>query len=385
MDPEKKTPVVSVVIPAYNAEVYLRRTVDSILCQTYKRLEIIIVDDGSTDKTLDIAEEYAAGDSRVEVISTPNQGVAAARNLGIDRATGAFIAFLDADDLWHPTKIEKQLATLSSRGPDWGAVYTLHRVIDQIDQVTQDGPVFTASGFVLGQHLVLKFIRNGSTLLVRREAAIAVNGFDPTYAARAIGGCEDLDFELRIAACYKMDVVPEMLVGYRRYFGNMSSNKVRMGQSLIAVTEKCLLDNPGLTAETRSYAILAAHQYGFRNFSNGRDLGRALTSLAIVARHNPISACVTLSGVVFYYFPRKVLRWLLKKIGVKRSPFQPLPRKYLEMDPTEQSPDRPSCRARRRFDFLRRMDSVYESERMEAKFEAMRQAAPPAVQRQSGW
>src|SRR5215211_6980478 len=105
-------PVVSVVIPAYNARTTLAATLDSARSQSFRDLEIIVVDDGSTDETLSVAKAAAASDARIIVLTRPNGGVAASRNLGIHSARGEYIAPLDADDIWHPTKIEKQVRVL---------------------------------------------------------------------------------------------------------------------------------------------------------------------------------------------------------------------------------------------------------------------------------
>jgi glycosyltransferase involved in cell wall biosynthesis len=111
----KTQALTSVVIPAYNAERFLERTMLSVLRQTYNNLEVIVIDDGSTDKTRLIAEAGATGDSRVRIISVPNGGVAKARNIGIQEANGEYVAFVDADDLWHPTKIDRQVTAMSLR------------------------------------------------------------------------------------------------------------------------------------------------------------------------------------------------------------------------------------------------------------------------------
>jgi len=108
-------PTISVVIPSYNCAPFLRETVESVLSQTYPPIEILIVDDGSTDGSSDIACEF--GDP-VRVITQPNSGVSVARNRGIDEAQGEWIAFVDADDLWEPTKLERQMETLATEGAD---------------------------------------------------------------------------------------------------------------------------------------------------------------------------------------------------------------------------------------------------------------------------
>jgi glycosyltransferase involved in cell wall biosynthesis len=238
-------PLVSVVIPAYNAERFIERTLNSALRQTYRRLEIIIIDDGSTDATCAIARSLIAGDDRVRIISVPNGGVANARNIGIEAATGPFVAFLDADDLWHPTKVELQVASLTN-GPDSdaAAAYARHRVIDVDDRVISTAGVFVCDGYAFARDLYGKFIGNGSTLLVRRETALAVGGFEPSWAARGIGGCEDLDFELKILAKHPIVAIPRFLVGYRVFQGNMSSNKLRMAKAIVATVEHHIRLNP---------------------------------------------------------------------------------------------------------------------------------------------
>lgn len=92
------TEKISIIIPAYNSESTIRRCVDSIRNQTYRNLEIIVVNDGSTDSTSEVVNEINNTDSRVKLISIPNGGVSHARNVGIDSATGDFIAFVDSDD-----------------------------------------------------------------------------------------------------------------------------------------------------------------------------------------------------------------------------------------------------------------------------------------------
>src|SRR5439155_4413373 len=106
------TPLVTVVIAAFNAMAHIEETCLSALRQTYRSLEVIVVDDGSTDETSRIVQRLAASDSRVRLIRQQNRGVAAARNAGIAAASGEFIAPLDADDLWDSTKIERQVRRL---------------------------------------------------------------------------------------------------------------------------------------------------------------------------------------------------------------------------------------------------------------------------------
>jgi glycosyltransferase involved in cell wall biosynthesis len=283
MDMNPRDLGVSVIIPAYNADANLDRTLRSARGQTHTALEILVIDDGSIDGTRAIAERHARADQRIQVISTENRGVAAARNLGISRATNQYVAFLDADDLWHPTKIEKQLAALHEKPASWAAAYTYFRSIDADDFVT--GGTFEAgqSGYIFGRHLCLRYVGNGSSLLVRRTAAQDVGGFDSSYAANGIGGCEDLDFEIRLTEKYRLACVPEWLVGYRFYTGNMSSNSERMARSMLAVLGKCFARNPQLHPFIRRHAIANAHIYAARNFLRAKRFRESASSTVMIA------------------------------------------------------------------------------------------------------
>ena len=104
--------LVSVIVPAFNAASYIRQTLNSVLAQTYRKIEVILVDDGSSDSTAKIVEEFVARDPRFQLIRQANAGVGAARNTAIKRARGKYLAPLDTDDLWFPKKLETQVACM---------------------------------------------------------------------------------------------------------------------------------------------------------------------------------------------------------------------------------------------------------------------------------
>jgi glycosyltransferase involved in cell wall biosynthesis len=236
-------PGVTAVIPAYNMEAFVGRTLASALGQTYPHLEIIVVDDGSTDRTRAIVEKMAAGDPRVRVVSVENGGLAAARNLGTHLSTTPYVAYLDADDLWHSEKIARQIAALSVHGheSEWAGCYALSRFIDLADRVLDNGPSADARGDFFEQHLYRNHLGNGSCLLVRRDAVLAIGGFDPEHALRGLGG-EDYDFQLRLLRRYKLEVVRQFLVGYRVYRGQMSDAPTRMARARLMTIEAALSD-----------------------------------------------------------------------------------------------------------------------------------------------
>jgi len=130
-------PLVSVVMPVFNAEATLRRAMDSVLGQTHAELEVLAVDDGSRDASWSILKAYAAADPRVRAFkAASNGGVAAARNLALDAAAGQFVAFLDSDDAWHPEKLERQLATMRDTGAR--VSYTAFRRVGEDGRVLSD-------------------------------------------------------------------------------------------------------------------------------------------------------------------------------------------------------------------------------------------------------
>ena len=259
-----KQPLITVVVPAYNAERFLARTLQSALQQTYTSLEVIVVNDGSTDATERIAKDFAQADPRLRVISVENGGVASARNVGLFEAQGELVAFLDADDLWHPSKVERQIASLTKpEGSDAAASYTLMRIIDVNDRVVRNGSGVGYSGYIFARHLFSRPVGNGSSLMVRRETAVMIGGFDRSWADRQIGGCEDLDFELKIAARYPIQAIRQFLVGYRAYPENMSSDGLRLARSVLSTVESHLKAHPELPdwavrkmrASTLEYAL----------------------------------------------------------------------------------------------------------------------------------
>ena len=349
-------PLVSVVIPAYNAARFIERTLKSALRQTYRNLQILVIDDGSTDDTRSVAEAVIANDDRVRIISVPNGGVAKARNIGIAESTGGFVAFLDADDLWHPRKIELQLSTLLASSDDRAAaVYPFSRVIDLDDRVMGPANTFGCNGYVLARLLYAKFIGNGSSLLVCREAAVRVGGYESSWAARGIGGCEDLDFELKLAAEHRLVVVPRFLVGYRVYKGNMSSDGSRMARAILATIEHHVRANPALPAWAAAAALGSAREYACSLLLRDRYKKRALKQFAALARCDAARA--------LGFFRATAARKVRKVAGAKEE--EPLVdgRFFMDIDLAETgvSPNAVSARDRINLQKLSALDAVLEA------------------------
>lgn len=174
---DKKLPLVSVVVPAYNAERFIRETIKSVLAQTYNSAEIIVVDDGSTDRTGIAVKEFSQKNSCVKYIYQKNQGQSSARNTGIKNAKGKYIAFLDADDLFLPSKLEEQVSYLE-RHPDCGVCYCAiyHFYDDKPKELLQIKDLPHPSGYIFKEILWKNFI-NPLAVVLRKEVLDKYGGF----------------------------------------------------------------------------------------------------------------------------------------------------------------------------------------------------------------
>ncbi len=223
--------LVSVIVPAYNAEAFIYSTLNSILLQSYKNIEVIVVDDGSQDKTVEIVKSVAAKDNRVMLLRQSNQGVATARNLAIENSKGEYIAPCDADDIWYPQKIEKQMRCIATSSSLVGLVYTWIELIDEKGSHLKFGRKWDIKGDVLAPLLCSNFIGGGSTPLIRRKCIDHVGGYNCNFIKDNAQGCEDRDLYLRIAEHYAFSVVKSYLVGYRKSRNSMSMNRESMFRS----------------------------------------------------------------------------------------------------------------------------------------------------------
>jgi len=213
-------PIVSVVIPVYNRPVQACRAVASVLAQTFQNFEIIVVDDGSTDASLVALKRLT--DSRIVVLEQGrNRGASAARNTGIDASTAPFVAFLDSDDEWLPTKLERQLHVFEQRDMQLALVYTGTERIDDDGYVTRYIPPPCTN---LARRLLIKnVIGETSVGMVRRGALKAVGGFDESLRA-----FQDVDLWLRLCRRFDAEAVPEALVRVEKAAGagRISTNVV---------------------------------------------------------------------------------------------------------------------------------------------------------------
>ena len=210
---------VSVIIPAYNSEAFVGESVESALNQTYPSLEVIVVNDGSTDSTEDALSPFM---DRIVYIKKENGGPASARNVGIKRSTGDYICFLDADDKYLPEKVEKQVTYLNDH-PNVGLVFSDASILGggflaQRGSIHEALPIY--QGYVFPRLFISNFILN-LTVMIRREVLDKSGLFDED---RKFISIEDYELWLRIAMHYPVGYISERLANYRVHSSNISSN-----------------------------------------------------------------------------------------------------------------------------------------------------------------
>lgn len=229
-------PLISVIIPVYNGEATIKETIQSVLEQTFTDFELIVIDDGSQDSTFAVVSSIP--DSRLKVFPYPNAGLAASRNRGISQATGEYISFIDADDLWVPDKLEEQLKAIQTN-LQAGVAYSWTNWIDETGKFIRTGGHITENGKVYEKLLLRDFVESGSNPLIRTKALAEVGGFDQSLPA-----VEDWDMWLRLAQIYEFVAVPCPQILYRVYPNSMSSNVWKMEQGSLQIIERAFANAP---------------------------------------------------------------------------------------------------------------------------------------------
>lgn len=246
-------PLISVVIPVYNGEKTIKETLDSILHQTVSDLEILIINDGSQDSTLEIVTSIQ--DPRIQIFSYPNAGLAASRNRGIKLASTDYISFIDADDLWTADKLEAQYEALQSN-PQVAVAYSWTDYIDDSSQFLRRGSHITVNGNAHAKLLVIDFLENGSNALIRKQALIDVGGFDESLPA-----AEDWDIFLKLAAKYSFVAVPSPQILYRISANSMSANVVRQEAACLKVLDRAFNQAPKSLQYLKRYSLGNLYKY----------------------------------------------------------------------------------------------------------------------------
>jgi len=278
---------ISAVIPVFNGAPYVATAVESALAQIGVDLEVIVVDDGSTDETPAVLRSFG---QQIRVVRQENRGLAAARNSGIRASRAEYLAFLDSDDSWEPSKSRKQLDYMEAT-PDCGLVFCdVHRM----DESGKRFGIFfgdrirdVPTGNCLEQLLMGNFVIMPAVML-RRSVLDFAGLFNETLPA-----VEDYDMWLRIAAASRIGLVPEPLASYREWPGQMSKNRDRMLDCEVRVLEAATGRHPALSHSMRvkmrrRFATLH-DESGYQDLQDG-ELRSACSKFLHAARHDPLWA-----------------------------------------------------------------------------------------------
>lgn len=280
-------PAVTVVMPTFNGLTrgYVRFAIDSVLAQTFRDFELVVVDDGSTDQTSRLSEDYRS-DDRLRLVAQPNRGQGAARNKGIAVSSGEFICFLDDDDLWRPNKLEEQVGFFCAKArldPLTGLVFHAVDWIDGEGKTTGEFEVPEVSGDVYHRMLFDNLVAPTSSVMVLRSAMERVGGFveiPPPCCA------EDYDTWLRIARFFHIYSQPAVLGCYRFHGTGVSRNRSEMEWGEDIVLRRALLAD----SQASETAILQ-HWHSKRALQcfHMNDFPRFRRQLRLAAAYGPLN------------------------------------------------------------------------------------------------
>ena len=303
--PASETPLVSVIIPAYNAERFVARTLESVLSQTYKNIEVLVVNDGSTDRTVEIVESFARKDSRIRILHQPNLGAPAARNCGIRSAKGEYIAPLDADDIWHKEKIEAQVECFLRSSPSVGLVYSWSMIIDEKDNPLT-GIAHEHGGNVLAELIYSNFVGNGSSPMIRRSCFQEVGDFN-----LHLQGGQDWDMYMRFAERYQFQVIPKYHVGYRRVLNSISADYENQDRCMASVVDNFEERHPGIP---KTLFRLSRSYTSFYMAGRASEAGRYMASLGYLLRCLKLDPVRIVSSEYFLAMLKLLVRLTAKPV-----------------------------------------------------------------------
>jgi glycosyltransferase involved in cell wall biosynthesis len=286
---------VSVLMPAYNSEKYVTQAIESVLAQTWRDFELIVIDDGSTDNTLEMIQKCAAQDPRIRVITQPNAGLSATLNRGIGMAANEWIFRMDHDDLMRPNRIERQLAFIAEH-PELSVASSLVRHIDGKDRVIgrDNSKLFTYEAIdrVIAANGLVSF--GHPTVAFRKSAVLAVGGY-----RKAFFPAEDADLWNRLVEKgYKMLVQPEYLLDYRMHGSSATISDQRLTIMKVHWLKDCALRRRSRKPELALEQFLADR--------------RAAPLLIRLNRERKDLAKIFYKAAVFHYAQRQYFKLLLK-------------------------------------------------------------------------
>lgn len=291
---------ISVIIPAFNAAETISRAIDSVRLQEMASLEIIVIDDGSTDNTYEVVKSLVRPGEMMRVLQMPqNGGVSAARNMGIREAQGKFLAFLDADDIWLPGKLKKQVAEIEL-DPEITLVSCNSKLISESGEYLKEGHVNRppVEGAEAWKTLLIYNFLPTPTVLTHRHLVVELGGFDEKLA---VG--EDLDLWIRLALRGKVRVLKEILIYY--YDSTGSLMKRHLGQTRLIVLP--MLEKHLRQQKAKLSANEIRHIRGLQSFQQGCNLYFAGAFAPSIPAFLKAAYCGTRPFKSLTYVPRALL------------------------------------------------------------------------------
>lgn len=315
---------VSVIIPVYGAEKYIAATLQSVICQTYKNLEILVIDDGGLDRSIEICKQFK--DPRIKIITQKNRGLAGARNTGIRHAQGDYLAFLDADDLWLPEKLEKHIEHLE-KSPLVGISYCCSAFINEAGTPLGIYQTPKLTNITIPNLLCRNPISNGSAPVIRKEVFEEIKFQENLYGAiedfyfdDSFRASEDIEcwFRIAIKTDWKLEGIPEALTLYRVNSGGLSASVFKQLDSWEKVIEKTRSYAPELVAQwenpARAYQLryLARRAITLKDGSTAVKLfHRALATHWGILLEEPRRTLLTAAAVyLLWLLPQSFYHWL---------------------------------------------------------------------------
>jgi glycosyltransferase involved in cell wall biosynthesis len=296
-------------MPVYQGASRVARTLARLRAQTLTDLEVVVVNDGSTDDTTEVVRRAMRDDARIRLVEQPNAGIAAARNRGIECARADTVAFLDDDDLWHRDKLAQQLARLDA-SPSVAVASCYSALVDPDGRLLGWRLGGTTEGNVYREMLEWDMVSGGSVAVVRRSAIEQAGGFDVTLPDRA-----DWDLWIRLARTHLFTCVTRTLVGYTRRTGSVSQSYDRMIEHGERVLDKARRDDPAIS-DADHRAFLARDVFGAaclclvdeRRELAWRYVSRALTREPMIVLGQPRRIGVLLMLALSSALPGRVYR-----------------------------------------------------------------------------
>jgi glycosyltransferase involved in cell wall biosynthesis len=307
-------PKVSVIIPTYNSSRTIGETLQSVFGQTYSDFEILLINDGSTDNLMEVLKDFK--DSRLQILHYKNGGLSAARNRGIDQASGEYLIFLDADDLWSSDKLESHVKALDNTcktNSRAGIVYSWSYFLDDETSTCYLNHPKSYEGNVLPNILENNFVTSGSNPMITRKAIDSVGYFNDDFK-----GASDWEYWIRLAVKWDYILIPERQVFYRQSRTSMSSNVPKMEQDQLRVINAIFPSLPSNLQSIKPIALSNIYFYSAKLYSRQPPT----PEIAVQLRQKLWQAIVTHPGHV-----QKSTTYLL---WIKSWLFQILPHRWFQ-------------------------------------------------------